>query len=329
MYINVILELSMVLDHEKFHKLLSRIHQRNGHLEKRDGEYIDHSVAEKGLTIAYRDSQYKKKVRLTVNAGLMADSDEIDPDKLMKKLAKRIRECFEHKYRVGDFTLSKVIFAADVAVHSRESVSTYLTVLQRIGKVKGFSPAAYERLDGVASFCLKGNSNGISLMLYDLQGMCREHAKDSDMGKKRLETVIKASEGILRGEVHLDKQKVIRDCIGTKDLSEQIVELLKKRRDIFLEVFMLVVPVGNFYKKDKVVEIIRNEVEDIRLRRKMLRLVELIPEKKSLYLAQKAMNYRNIEKIMKAFAKIGVSPVTISKRQDTKQLKNIYEYLIT
>ena len=59
----------------------------------------------------------------------------------------------------------------------------------------------------------------------------------------------------------------------------------------------------------------------------MLRLVELIPEKKSLYLTHKALNCRNMEKVVEAFAKINLSPVTISKRQDVKWLKNIYEGL--
>ncbi len=327
MYINTIFELSMVLDHEKFQKLLSRVHKRNGHLEKKDGEYIDRSIAEKGMTAAYRDSQYKKKVKLAVNTGLVNDGDKIDPDKLIRKIDKQAEEYFDYKYRVEDFTLSEVILAADVDVNSQESVSAYLTVLQRIGKVKGFSPVAYERLDDVDNFCLDGNSNGISFLLYDLQGMCRKHAKDNDMGKKRLRTVIKASEGILRTEIHLARQKTVRDYTGTNDISDQIAELLEKRKDIFLEIFVRVVPFGDFYKKDKAVEIIRNEVEDVRLRRKMLRLLELIPEKRSLYLAQKAMNYRNMEKIMKAFEKIDVSPVTISKRQDVKYLKNVYEYL--
>ena len=60
----------------------------------------------------------------------------------------------------------------------------------------------------------------------------------------------------------------------------------------------------------------------------MLRLVELIPEKKSLYLAQKAMNCRDIEKVMEEFAKINVSPVTISKRHEVKCLENIYTYML-
>ena len=59
----------------------------------------------------------------------------------------------------------------------------------------------------------------------------------------------------------------------------------------------------------------------------MLRLVELIPEKKSLYLAQKAMECRNMEKVVEAFAKINLSPVTISKRQDAKGMENLYTYL--
>ncbi len=328
MYINTIFELSMVLEHERFHRLLSQVYKENSYLEKYEGEYIDHSMDEKGLIITYRDSQYKKKVKLTINTGLAADSDKINSDKLVKKIDKRIREYFAYKYQMEDFTLSKVILAADVDVHSQENVSAYLTVLQRIGKVKGFSPAAYENFEDTASFCLEGNSNGISFLLYDLQGMCRKHAQNNGVGKKRLKTAIKTSEGILRTEIHLAKPKVIRDYIGTSNVSYQTVKFLEERQNIFLEIFARVVPFGGFYKKGKAVEIIRNEVEDIRMRRKMLRLLELIPEKRSLYLAQKAMNYRNTEKLMKAFKKINVSPVTIGKRQDVKQLENIYEYFI-
>ncbi len=60
----------------------------------------------------------------------------------------------------------------------------------------------------------------------------------------------------------------------------------------------------------------------------MLRLLVLIPEKKSVHLAQKAMNCRNIEKVMEAFAKINLSPVTISKRHDVKHLEGLYVYLL-
>ncbi len=64
------------------------------------------------------------------------------------------------------------------------------------------------------------------------------------------------------------------------------------------------------------------------MRRRMLRLLVLIPEKKSVHLARKAMNCRNVEKIMDSFAKINLSPVLISKRQDVKYLENLYAYLL-
>jgi len=48
---------------------------------------------------------------------------------------------------------------------------------------------------------------------------------------------------------------------------------------------MRVVPFGNFYKKDKAMEIVKAKVLDITIRRRMLRLLELVPEKKSLLLA--------------------------------------------
>jgi len=87
------------------------------------------------------------------------------------------------------------------------------------------------------------------------------------------------------------------------------------------------VPFGNFYKKAKAEEIIRSKVKDDTIRRRMLKLVGLISEKKSLLLAQKALNYRRIDKVMKAFFDIEVSPVTISKRHDINKLDNLYNYL--
>ena len=75
-------------------------------------------------------------------------------------------------------------------------------------------------------------------------------------------------------------------------------------------------------------EIIRSKITDSIMRRKMLRLLILIPEKKSLYLAQKAMNCRDVDKVMEAFAKIQLSPVTIGKRHDVKHLKCLYEYML-
>ena len=64
------------------------------------------------------------------------------------------------------------------------------------------------------------------------------------------------------------------------------------------------------------------------MRRKMLHLSALIPEKKSLYLAQKSMNCRDMEKIMNAFEKINVAPIAISKRHGIEYLESLYAYLL-
>lgn len=164
-------------------------------------------------------------------------------------------------------------------------------------------------------------------MIYDLDRLYGRLFNEDVIGRKRLKALIKESVGILRAEVRLAKPKKIRDYTDINDISGQIIELSEKHRNIFLDTFTRIIPFGDFYKKDKAVEIIWREVEDSVLRRRMLRLVALIPEKKSLYLAQKAMGCRNIEKAMDTFAKIDVSPVTISKRHDVKWLKNIHGYL--
>ena len=94
-----------------------------------------------------------------------------------------------------------------------------------------------------------------------------------------------------------------------------------------MDIFTKVVPYGDFYKKEKAMEIIQNEVKNSVMRKKMLYLLDLIPQKKSLLLAQKASNCRRNDEVMKAFADIGLSPITISKRQKTSHLQNLYNFL--
>lgn len=324
MVLNLTLELSMVLDTDRFRDVLARAYDLR---ELDDDEYLDTSLAVKGITVVYRDSRYKKKVRLLVNTSLIV-SDLTDTDKLVRKLKKRITNYFDHKYRMDDFTLSGVTFTMDIDVGSRANVLAYLTVLQRVGKVKGFSPVSYDCFNEKTSFCLDGNSNDIDFLLYDLERAIAEQLRSADAGRKKLESVSVQAKGVLRAEVRLTKPKAVRAYTDADDVSSQIVELTKKRMDVFMDTFTRIVPFGDFHKKEAAVEIVCREVSDSTMRRKMLRLLVLIPEKKSLYLAQKAMNCRDVEKVMDAFAKVNLSPVTLSKRHDVKRLDNLYSYFL-
>lgn len=278
---------------------------------------------EKGITVIYRDSRYKKKVRVLINAGMVVD-DPSDTGKLLRKLGTRIEEYFDHRYTLDDFTLSGVTLTLDINVGSRERVSAYLKVLHRVGKVKGFSPVSYDCFDEKASFCLTGNSNDIDFILYDLETAVMGQLRNAGTGRKKTASASIRTKGILRAEVRLNKSKAIRSYTDVAGVCGQITKLIENGSDIFMDTFARVVPFGDFYKKDAAVEIIRNEITDSIMRRRMLRLLTLIPEKKSLHLAQKAMNCRNVEKVMDTFAKINLSPVTISKRHDVKHLDNLY-----
>lgn len=327
MKLNQFFELSMVLDSDHFQKIFRMAYNGSGYISKDGEEHIDTSLSSKGITVFYRDSQYKKKVRLIVNTRLLLE-DASDTDKLLQKLDKRIRKYFNFKISVNDFTLSGMNLIADIDVGSRANVSDYLKVLQRVSKVKGFSPTSYDGIDENGSFCLSGNSNAIDFLFYDLEQAVVGHLLDNDEGHKKITSVSGHTQGILRAEVRLTKPKAVRVYTNAEDTVGQIVELIKDWQQIFLDTFARVVPFGDFYKKDAAVEIIWKEVKDAIMRRRMLRLLTLIPEKKSLHLAQKAMNCRDVEKVMDAFARINLSPVTISKRHDVKNLENLYSYLM-
>lgn len=328
MYINQVLELFMELDRDRFQKVLNRIYKKAGYLEGDNEEYIDQSMASRGITVIYRNSQYKKKIKLIVEPRLVSDSKLSDTDRLIRKLDKRINEYLDFKYRLDDLVLSGVTLAADIDVHRHENVSAYLKVLRRIGRVKGYSPADYDCFENVDSFCLDGISNSITFWIYDLEGLIRDRLRNEDINQKKLKSIHRESEGIIRAEVRLTKPKAVRVYTDAADAYGQIAELSQKSQSVFLDVFANIIPFGDYYKKGEAVELIRSEVKDCTLRRKMLQLVALIPEKKSLYLAQKAMNCRDIEKVMEEFAKINLSPVTVSKRHDVQHLTNLYSYLV-
>ena len=328
MYINQVLELFMELDRDRFQKVLNRIYKKAGYLEGDNEEYIDQSMASRGITVIYRNSQYKKKIKLIIEPRLVSDSKLSDTDRLIRKLDKRINEYLDFKYRLDDLVLSGVTLAADIDVHRHENVSAYLKVLRRIGRVKGYSPADYDCFENVDSFCLDGISNSITFWIYDLEGLIRDRLRNEDINQKKLKSIHRESEGIIRAEVRLTKPKAVRVYTDAADAYGQIAELSQKSQSVFLDVFANIIPFGDYYKKGEAVELIRSEVKDCTLRRKMLQLVALIPEKKSLYLAHKAMNCRNIEKVMEEFAKINLSPVTVSKRHDVQHLTNLYSYLV-
>lgn len=325
MVVNPIFELSMMLNAEHFQRVLARA-SKSGVLKEAGDEYTDLSMAAKGITVLYRDSRYKKRVRLIVNTYLLLD-DISDTDKLLRKLDKRITEYFDHKFRLDDFALCGANLVVDINVGSRTNVSNYLKAIRRVGKVKGFSPSGYDGLSDSASFCLSGNSSGIDFLLYDLEDTVKGQLTDADIGRKKVKSASERTKGLLRAEIRLTKPKAIREYSNAPSASRQIAEIMKNSMDVFMETFTRVVPFGDFYKMGAAVEIVRNEVKDTTMRRKMLRLLTLIPEKKSLYLTQKAMNCRDVEKVMDAFAKINLSPVTISKRHDVKCLDNLYSYL--
>ena len=322
------IELVLFLDAEKFNRLLSRVH---GNLEYIDSnKFVDQTLFSKGITITYHDRQYKKKVQFTVNSNAILDDEEPNEnnsDKLVRKLKKRIDGYFNSKYTLDDLNLTGMSLITHINVRNREKTAAYIKVLQRVGKVKGFSPAMENWFNDDICFWLEGNSNGIEFMVCDLESLLSEQSRETNSeNSKELKRLAKKAEGLLRTEVKLIKPKAIRDYTDENVTSNQIADLSGKGQKIFLDTFMRVVPFGDFYKKDRTVEIIRENVADMKIRQRMLRLLSLVPEKKSLLLAQKALAYRKIDEVMDSFAIINLSPVTLSKRHDVKYLKNLYSY---
>lgn len=314
---NIIFELSMHLDSREFSEIIRYASDDLKQISDSDDEFIDTSMISKGMLVRYRDSLYKKKITLIIDVRNIIGQSDMDSDKLNRKICKRIAKYFDNRFTIEDFSLSHATIINDFNVGGRNMVSSYLGVLKRIRQVKGYSPTYYDKIPDSKGLCLKGNSNGVEFIIYDL-----EHCL-SKLSKCPEQYI-----GILRSEVHLVKQKAISQITGTSDTTLQIDCIAENAGGIFLEVFSHIVPYGDFYKKKEACDLVRRKVTDARLSRLMLKLIALIPEKKSLLLAQKALNSRRVDEVMEEFARIGVSPVTISKRCCNNELLSIYDFII-
>ena len=115
MKLNPIFELSMILDTDHFQQIFDMAYNKTGYLNELDDEYLDTSLTEKGITVFFRESQYKKRIRLLINLSLVVD-DPSDTDKLLRKLDKRIEKYFNFKFSINDFVLSGMSLITDICV---------------------------------------------------------------------------------------------------------------------------------------------------------------------------------------------------------------------
>lgn len=108
---------------------------------------------------------------------------------------------------------------------------------------------------------------------------------------------------------------------------EQIALVSKKCKQIFLATFVAIVPYGDFYKLKDAEQLISTSNLKAKRKDKMLKVLRLVPKKKSLYFAFKESQIRDKNEVLSWFAQLNVSPITISKREGPKHLKNLYDYL--
>jgi len=296
----------------------------------------DFSYVKNGITVWFHGTERRHWIKLIVNPSRVLGMDDVvklwKPDsKNRKELIYRLdcfyKHYFNSNYKLNDFILARFDLTKNLKLDSQDLVTAYIKFLHNIKKVKGFSPKYSKNdtwHDTDLSFDLEGNSNGVDITAYDKAAAIKANMKNMEFKKKEMAKRLEQAEGMLRIEVKLTSQKAIRKNTFTDDTEERIIKLCKKGEWIFGAYLNGVIPHGDIYKKDKAVEIIEANVADKKMKKKMLRLLELIPKKKSLYLAQKEMNDRDMKEIMHMFDKIDLCPVTISKRQEIKSLKGLH-----
>ena len=159
-----------------------------------EDDYADTTLASKVMRVTYHDSQYRRKIQVQFILSEL-QSNGGDTKTLMRKIGKRLRKYFGHRLEQLDFTFSSMLVTADLDVEQQQTVEAYMTILRRIGNVKGYTLDSDCRIGGTPTFLhWSGNSN----------------AKDLILLNKRSFSKSKDDSGILQAQVHLLKNKAIR-----------------------------------------------------------------------------------------------------------------------
>ena len=183
------LELKLTLDTKEFENLKDRAYcnakgnNYRVHPDKKNKNiHVDHALEDEGILIKYHDDKYKKKIKLRVNPTELLGGDDAKklwkPNKdniykLLHKLEKIIDSYFDSEYNLNDLKLSRIDFTVNIELGDNNLVTAYIKVLQKIGKVKLFSPKfdknekADDDFNDAESFDLEGNSNGVEFAVYD------------------------------------------------------------------------------------------------------------------------------------------------------------------
>ena len=298
--------------------------------KEKSGDYCtvhsDQALSSEGVTVEYHESFLQHSINLIVNPSKVLGGDDIPElwkptdrniKALLQELKAHIKNYFDSAYKLSDFALTRIDLTANIDVGSGENVSRYIKILHSMGKVKGYAPKykkSNKRIDKALSFDLIKKSPHIEFSAYD----------------KEAQSKMKAAKGILRIELRLMRVKA-----KGGNVSAHISDLSKTSGEVFMGIFQQIVPRGDYYAKDKakkmieggIAGIVTNKREKDNTLERMKALLELVPKKKSLYLAQKALGYRDIDRIMTAFVALNVSPVPIPKSMKVKYLDSLYRFL--
>jgi len=347
------LELSCDLSKQGYEELLSRAYENaiGSHriidCKEKSGDYFtvksDQALSSDGITVEYCEGYLMRRIRLVVNPSKVLGGDDIPKlwkttdrniKKLIRELKTHIKNYFDSEYKLSDFALTRVDLTANIDVGNKENVSRYIKILHCMGKVKGFTPKYKKnnkRIVRSRSFDLVKKSSYIEFSAYDKAAAIKDKMeKMGEFNCEEMEARLKAAKGILRLEIRFLKIEVNEGSI-----TDNIKLAAKISRKKFMEYFQKIIPHGDYYDKKKSLALIENNiVEKIPNKRerdttlgKMKSLLMLIPKKKSLHLAQQDLAYRDMNRIMTAFAELNVSPVTIPKSMKLKKLASLYSYL--
>ena len=236
-----------------------------------------------------------------------------------------VRE-FGEEFSINKLELYRVDHCINLNVGTSESVREYIYLLYRSEMKKGYKILSDDTpdFDVNKSFTVRNNDEGIEVSFYDKKKELEQHNCEAEN-----------AEGILRVELRILRRKPLErqtpDCATNR---ERIACCMRASRRKIVGIAHTLLLDADYYPYKKACGIVKKQVENKMLRKRMLDMLKLTKKefsvrkaKEKLFELHPKLKHEYYNMMIEKFESIGVNVVTLDKYSDVKFLPSLFGYL--
>lgn len=233
---------------------------------------------------------------------------------------------FGEEFSINNLVLYRVDPCINLNVGTSEMVREYIYLLYRSEMKKGYKVLTGNSpdFDVSKSYTVRNGDEGLEVSFYDKKKELEQRNCEADN-----------AEGILRVEFRILRKKALERQIPNCTTNRDRIECcMRESRSKIIGIAHKLLLDADYYPYKKACDIVKKQVANNKLRKRMLDMLKLTKKefsvrkaKEKLFELHPKLKHEYYNRMIKEFENIGVNVVTLDKDSEVKSLPSLFEYL--